>query len=248
MTANPFLGEVDLGRLLGPEARASWQAVAELSEAFDIQTWMVVGGQMVLIHAARTGVAMPRVTTDIDVVIDVRAARRVHAEQVSAWLVEQGFAIERNREGTDRYRRGHARIDLLAPDNLGGRPVGTIDGGQILAAPGSTNAFKRSVTVRAVLGDGLVAMVRCPTAFGALMAKAEACVQIREAESRRLRHQQDIVSLAGALAVDGYEDDRSARERRSFNEALAPLFDDAAHEAWAAASEDAREILRILQT
>lgn len=38
------------------------------------------------------------------------------------------------------------------------------------------------------LGDGLSTIVRCPTVFGAVMAKAEACVRIRESPARRLRH------------------------------------------------------------
>lgn len=244
----PNLGEVDLGRPIGTGGgRASWAAVAELADAFDHATWMVVGGQMVAIHATRVDVDMPRATTDIDVVVDVRAERRVHAERLSAWLVEQGFEVERNDQGTDRYRRGGARIDLLAPDNLGGRPVRTVDGGRILAAPGSTNALKRSGSMRVLLGDGLVTVVRCPTAFGALMAKAEACVQIAESASRRLRHQQDMVTLAGVVAIDGYGDDRSARERRRFVEATAPLFDDPGHEAWYGAPQDAHEVLRTLR-
>lgn len=246
MTGLPDLGEVDLARQVVAGGRASWVAVAELANAFEPETWMVVGGQMVVIHAARVGVAMSRATTDVDVVIDVRAQRRAHAERLSGWLVEQGFDIERNDEGTDRYRRGDARIDLLAPDNLGGRPVRTVDGGRILPAPGSTNALKRSGRMRVLLGNDLVAVVRCPTAFGALMAKAEACVQIQESRSRRLRHQQDIVTLAGVIAIEGYEDDRSLRERQRFTDAIAPLLGDPGHEAWFGASTDAGEVLRVI--
>ena len=247
MTDLPDLGEADLNAQLGSGGRASWVAISELAEAFSPETWMVVGGQMVVIHATRVGIAMPRVTTDVDVVIDVRAKRRVHAERLSGWLVEQGFAIERNDEGTDRYRRGNARIDLLAPDNLGEPPVRTTDAGRILPAPGSTNALKRSGFIRVELGDGLRTKVRCPTAFGALMAKAEACVKIQESPSRRLRHQQDIVTLAGVVAIEGYEDDRSVNERRRFDEATTPMLDDSSHEAWFGASPDAREILRLIR-
>lgn len=78
-------------------------------------------------------------------------------------------------------------------------------------------------------------LLTSPVAPG-LRPVAEACVQIRESEPRGLRHQQDIALLSGALAVDVYDDNRSARERRSLNEALAPLLDDAAHEAWVGAS------------
>lgn len=123
----------------------------------------------------------------------------------------------------------------------------TTEGGQILAAPGSTNALKRSGLIRAHLGEGLSTVIRCPTVFGALMAKAEACVRIHESPSRRLRHQQDIVTLAAALATEGYEDDRTAKERRTFFEATAPLVDDVTHEAWFGASSDVREVLRLIR-
>lgn len=78
------------------------------------------------------------------------------------------------------------------------------------------------------------------------MAKAEACVQLPESAIRRLRHQQDLVTLAGVLAIEGYADDRSPRERRRFFDAMAPLFEDAGHEAWCGAPPDAREVLRTL--
>lgn len=76
--------------------------------------------------------------------------------------------------------------------------------------------------------------------------KAEACVKIQVSASRRLRHQQDIESLAAVMAVDGYEDDRSARERRRFIDATTPMLDDD-YEAWFGASSDAREALRLLR-
>lgn len=162
MTDLPDLGSVDLRRQLAAGGRASWAALSKLADAFDFRSWMLVGGQMVAVHAARLGVDMPRATIDVDVVIDVRAERRAHAERLSGWLVEQGFEVERNDEGTDRYRRGDARIDLLAPDNLGGRPVRTVDGGRILPAPGSTNALKRSGQVRVQVEDGLAALCGAP--------------------------------------------------------------------------------------
>lgn len=173
MTDLPDLGDANLAGHLASGGRASWAAVAELAEAFQPESWMVVGGQMVAIHAARSGVVMVRATTDVDVVIDVRAQRRVHAQRLSGWLVESGFAIERNDEGTDRYRRGDARIDLLAPDNLGEPPVRTTEGGRILAAPGSTNALKRSGLIRVGLKGRPTAYPRAP----GLSAGREAAVE-----------------------------------------------------------------------
>src|SRR5690625_1888401 len=96
VTDLPDLGTVDLTAQLSSQGRSSWLAIGEMARRFRPETWMFVGGQMVAIHATRTGVQMPRATTDVDVVIDVRAERRVHAKRLSDWLVESGFDIERN--------------------------------------------------------------------------------------------------------------------------------------------------------
>ena len=63
----------------GPLAKAgasTWEAIAQLSGLVPVDRWAVVGGQMVAIHAALSGVEPPRVTDDGDVVVDVRAFGR----------------------------------------------------------------------------------------------------------------------------------------------------------------------------
>ncbi|CAN5822473.1 hypothetical protein BH24ACT6_BH24ACT6_17710 [soil metagenome] len=41
---------------LHPASKATWTAIARLATATDTQTWAVVGGQMVAIHATVWGV------------------------------------------------------------------------------------------------------------------------------------------------------------------------------------------------
>jgi hypothetical protein len=60
---------------LHPAAYATWTAIARLVTATNTQTWAVVGGQMVAIHATVWGVEVPRATDDGDIVVDVRTER-----------------------------------------------------------------------------------------------------------------------------------------------------------------------------
>ena len=48
---------------LHPAAHATWAAIANLTANTDTETWVVVGGQMVAIHATVAGVAVPRQPT-----------------------------------------------------------------------------------------------------------------------------------------------------------------------------------------
>ena len=61
---------------LHPAAYATWTAIARLVTATNTQTWAVVGGQMVAIHATVWGVEVPRATDDGDIVVDVRTFTR----------------------------------------------------------------------------------------------------------------------------------------------------------------------------
>lgn len=92
-------------------------------------------------------------------------------------------------------------------------------------------------------------ILRCPTAFGALVAKAAAATEIvGESSERRLRHQLDIVVLAAVLAVDGIAElDITRTDRRRIAKAALPLLTNPSHEAWDIdRSEDAKTVLRRL--
>jgi len=48
-----------------------WTALLDLSDLGHGE-WTLIGGQMVLLHALENGVAAPRVSTDIDVLVNAR--------------------------------------------------------------------------------------------------------------------------------------------------------------------------------
>lgn len=57
---------------LGPSHEHAWQALGELVQRIGPDRWVVAGGQAVLLHAAEHNRQPPRITTDADVVVDVR--------------------------------------------------------------------------------------------------------------------------------------------------------------------------------
>ncbi|MEQ8833429.1 MAG: hypothetical protein RIB67_03155 [Miltoncostaeaceae bacterium] len=54
--------------------------------------WVLIGGQMVLLHTLSRGRMSPRVSTDLDLVADVRATPGA-ARRIATRLLELGFEV-----------------------------------------------------------------------------------------------------------------------------------------------------------
>lgn len=50
---------------------ALWDALLDISERMH-DSWTLVGGQMVFLHGVEAGVPPPRISRDLDLVVDVR--------------------------------------------------------------------------------------------------------------------------------------------------------------------------------
>lgn len=116
-----------------------WEALIELSEVRPGE-WTLIGGQMVFLHAIEQGAIPPRVSTDLDVLVNARIAGRPLAAFASG-LVDLGF--EQDGISPDgiahRYRRNRVTIDVLAPEGLGERTdLTTTPPGRTLQVPGGT--------------------------------------------------------------------------------------------------------------
>jgi hypothetical protein len=151
----------EIGHLTA-QGRATWEAIAQLADRVPIDEWVVVGGQMVAIHAALAGVDPPRVTDDGDVVVDVRGALRQAMGAVARTLVDIGFTVLSSPDDVTRFVRGDATVDLLAPEGLAGHAT-TIPPGRAVQAPGTTQAIarRRLVTVDWVTGSTTVPAPHC---------------------------------------------------------------------------------------
>lgn len=188
--------------VLGGGQAASWAALIEVAPTLG-DHWLLIGGQMVLLHEVERGSSEIRPTDDIDVAVDLRANPSglavIHGALVSAGFDQDTPAPS----GTaHRYRRGGAVIDVLAPDNIGTRARLGLGAGHTIEAPGSTQAFLRSELIT-VEFDGHEAPIRRPNLLGALLGKAAAVTKIRsQTTSERAKHLQDLDALARLLGAD----------------------------------------------
>lgn len=222
---------------IGPltaQGRATWEAIAELAERVPIDEWVVVGGQMVVVHAALAGVAPPRLTDDGDIVVDVRGAGRRSMETVARTLIDIGFSVLSSPENVTRFVRGGATIDLLAPEGVGAN-VTTVPPGRAVQAPGATQAVARRQRVVVNWVDGET-IVNCPSLLGAIVAKAAGSREIVSlSSSERLKHQGDFVfltSLATLVDPDTIDPaELTAKDRKRLRTAIEPILADPIHPA-----------------
>lgn len=225
---------VRLPPLMGGQAD-SWAALVELAPAFG-DNWLLVGGQMVFLHATERGVSDVRPTDDVDVVVDLRAEpaglARIHDALIAANFSQDTPSPD---GAAHRYRRAAAVIDVLAPDNVGERAQLNLGAGRTIEAPGTTQAFRRCDLVTVELDTG-TADIRRPNLVGALIGKASAVAKISsQSTASRAKHLQDVDSLARML---GPKDRTAADLSKGENKLLGGLLNAPELSDLAAASVD----------
>ena len=164
---------VRLPKLLGHDDEL-WAALIELSELRPGE-WTLIGGQMVFLHAMEHGAQPPRVSTDLDVLVNARVVTGGVRGFVAA-IESAGFAlVGASPEGiAHRYQRSGVSVDVLAPEGLGPRTdLTTTPPGRTLQVPGGTQALDRTELVPVVFGDRQGFVPR-PSLLGALVGKAVA--------------------------------------------------------------------------
>ena len=130
---------------------------------------------MVFLHAMEHGATPPRVSTDLDVLVNVRVVAGGVREFV-AGLESRSFELAGiSPEGiAHRYERRGVSIDVLAPEGLGPRSdLTTTPPGRTLQVPGGTQALERTEFVPVAFGDQS-GMVPRPSLLGAVISKAVA--------------------------------------------------------------------------
>jgi len=208
---------VQLPTLAGHDGEL-WSALIELS-GLRPGEWTLVGGQMVFLHAMERGAAPPRVSTDLDVLVNARVVTGGVREFVAA-IEARGFMLAGvSPEGiAHRYRRGGVSVDVLAPEGLGPRvDLTTTPPGRTLQIPGGTQALERSELVPVAFGEhrGLVPR---PSLLGAIVGKAVAVEVDDVPEAQRLdlalllSFVDDPIELAGQLTRKDLQRLRSRSE------------------------------------
>jgi hypothetical protein len=198
--ADPVL----LPAMLGAQEQA-WLALMDLHERVD-SGWTLIGGQLVHLHCAERGISPTRPTSDIDTVVDVRAAQDM-LETFTGALVALGFAADTSGDGVQhRWKRDLAQVDVLIPEGVGERAAARrgAGGGPTVPAPGATQALARTESVVVQIGDRVGTVLR-PNLVGALVAKAAARIEII-ADRARARHCTDFVVLANLIAASDFRE------------------------------------------
>jgi hypothetical protein len=223
---------VDLGTV-GGALEAALGGIRDLTGHVPAQQWLLVGGLMVLTHAAEHGVEeLARPTSDGDLVVDLRLVPD-GGDRVTTALREIGFEfVGQGPDGeAHRFERGNAVIDVLAPDHIGERANVEIDGlGRLVQAPGATLALQHAALVALIHDAGPATVIARPDLAGALLAKAKA-MTLPQPE----RHERDVAMLLIAAgrtdARPVVEKVRETRGRRRAIATAAPLLD-RTHRAW----------------
>lgn len=219
---------------LPPHQTEMWQTLLGL-DLLD-QPWVLVGGQMTMLHCLENRVALTRPTDDGDVVVGVWT-RRDALRTTSRFLRDHGFEEVATADGYGyRFQREErTAIDVLLPEGLDRQrdyPT-TTSGRRGFATEGGNQALARAERVPVTV-EGETGYVRRPTLLGSIVAKANAYV----ADSRDVeRHAQDIVTLAEIALRDPRATLQDARpaDRKPVRRFLRDK--DAAHAFFRAASD-----------
>ena len=175
-----------------------WETLLRLDELG--HPWVLVGGQMTMLHCLENGFARSRPTDDGDLVVGVWT-RRDALLGTSRYLRANGFNEVKTTDGYGyRFERDNAAIDVLLPAGLDRQreyPT-TTSGRRGLTADGGNQALTRAERVPVTVAS-LSGHIRRPNLLGAIVVKAHAYV----ADSRdKGRHAEDILALAAIALQD----------------------------------------------
>lgn len=204
-----------------------WVALIELS-AIGPTEWTLVGGQMVFLHAMEQGVDPPRVSADLDVLVNARVATGAVREFVSH-IQAAGFElVGTSPEGiAHRYERGGVSVDVLAPEGLGPRAdLTTTPPGRTLEVPAGTQALSRTELLPVTFGDHEGRVPR-PSLLGAIVSKA-AAVDVDDLPDAQRRDLALLLSLVDNPLELASQLNKKDRQRLRARKEMA----DKNHPAW----------------
>ena len=226
---------IELPVLAGVE-EALWPVLLELGEV-QPSNWTLIGGQMVLLHALERGAGVPRVSTDLDVLVNARVATHAVRDFVRA-LQQRGFEpAGMSPEGVvHRFVRGGVSVDVLAPEGLSERTdLTTISPGRTLQSPGGSQALRRTEMVP-IRFRGQTGLAPRPSLLGAIICKACA-VEVDDARDAQRSDLALLLSLVDdplTMAAQMQPKDRQRLRRRG-------EMDDPAHQSWLIVDQDAAD-------
>ncbi len=218
-----------------------WPFLGLLAERFPGE-WVLIGGQMVLLHGMENGQLPVRETNDADALVDVRVAPR-GTVNIAAALTEMGLELEGINTGGIGHRfvgRGLV-VDLLAPDHLGERAtLTTIPPARTVQVPAGTRLLHAPRRCPVSVAGQVHWMPR-PDLSAAIVGKAAA---LSLPDSRR--HAEDLAFLCGLVADPREVDAVLTNSDRRWLIGAEPLLDEERVWTYAADPDRARSTLMFL--
>lgn len=157
-----------------------WHVLLDLAQALD-RSWVLIGGQMVLLHCLEHGREPSQVSQDGDIIANLRAEPRAISTIVAA-LETRGFVVDGMSPDliAHRYVRAsgdkQVKIDVLAPEGVGARArLWTTPPGRTIEVPGGTQALDRAERVE-IVHQGSRGFVRRPSLLAAIVGKGAPAV------------------------------------------------------------------------
>ncbi len=193
---------------------AMWDALIDISHGTQSDTWTLIGGQMVLLLGLEHGATPPRVSEDLDTVVDVRFRFGALQRHIAA-LGRLGFeSAGVSPDGiAHRFQRGDVRIDVLAPEGTGSRAdLRTVGQAMTLGVEGGTYALRRSRQVEIQVGER-TGTVPCPDLAGGILVKTRAAQSERSSKGPE-RHCQDLAFLLTLVTDPALVRDQLGRRHR----------------------------------
>ncbi|NUK03593.1 hypothetical protein HRW23_20910 [Streptomyces lunaelactis] len=234
-----------------------WRLLLDLADVVDAP-WTLVGGQMVMLHGLQRGRPSPRVSADIDTVVDVRADPRGMRRMVRA-LTKLGLVpagdpgpnglmhryVKPGTEVAIDLAVPAASVDVLVPEGLGPTADVTTSGrGRAFPAPGASQALARTELVP-VTYDSRQQHVPRPDLLGAIVGKAVgAAVDDKEPE----RHIRDLAFLC-SLVEDPFAlaESITPKDRKRLSRAVRKLSGTSPHwQGLDGRGDDARAVWEVL--
>ncbi len=190
--------------------------------------WTLIGAQMVALHGFEAGRERPRLSTDADILVNVRVVPTA-TKDFSTFLRDFGFDLEEiSAEGIGhRFARGQIKLDVLAPDGVGDRAnLKTIGTARTIPVPGGTQALNRTELVEVQLG-GITGPVPRPSLVGAILIKARAVDvdDLPDAQRQDLAFLLSLVADPIRLVAEMTDTERGWLRKRS-------ELKDQGHSAW----------------
>jgi hypothetical protein len=149
-----------------------WATLIELTEHSPGE-WTLIGGLMVFVLALENGETPPRLSTDIDVLVNARIVSNSIPKFVRE-LEQRGFELAGISADNvaHRYHRRGISVDVLSPEGVGSRAnLSTTSSGHTVQVPGGSQALDRTELLPIVFGVTTGYIPR-PSLLGAIICKA----------------------------------------------------------------------------